>query len=140
MFSPERPIPVNLTTSYLRQLLPAAMATATFAAFAHAVLVAIAAQSVGLELLYIAGLSFVVALIPAVAGGAFLLVFTGVFALRLPWSLLLFFVVIQLVAIEIEMWLFESSIEDVSWQYGLITVPASIIAWYRSIYYVHQNS
>lgn len=140
MISSEGQRPVSLTASYLHQLFPAAMATAVFAAVAHAGLVAIAARSIGLELLYIAGLSFVVALVPALAGGAILLLICGVFALRLPASLLLFFVVIQAVAIELEMLFFEGGFNDISWQYGLITVPTSVVAWYRSVYYVHKNA
>ena len=140
MISSEGQRPAGLTASYLHQLFPAAMATAVFAAFAHAGLVAIAARSIGLELLYIAGLSFVVALVPALAGGTILLLICGIFALRLPASLLLFFVVIQAVAIELEMLFFEGGFNDISWQYGLITAPASVVAWYRSVYYAHKNT
>ena len=49
----------------LARLIPAAVATAGFAAIAHAALVAVAARSIGMELMYIAGLSFVVALVVA---------------------------------------------------------------------------
>ncbi|MGB2253530.1 MAG: hypothetical protein ACPH56_00790 [Spongiibacter marinus] len=81
-----------------------------------------------------------VALVPALAGGAILLLICGIFALRLPASLLLFFVVIQAVAIELEMLFFEGGFNDISWQYGLITAPASVVAWYRSVYYAHKNT
>lgn len=111
-----------------------------FAALAHAGLVAIAARSIGLELVYIATLSFAVALVVALLGGAVLLAIVVALRLRLISSLLLFLIVIQVIAIKLEMYFFESGLNDISWQYGLISVPASLIAWYRSVYYVYRGS
>ena len=58
--------------SQLRQppapLLPATLITACFAAVAHAIAVAVAARSVGSELLLIGALSFVVTLVLALPG------------------------------------------------------------------------
>ncbi len=44
-----------------------------------------------------------------------------------------------LVAVGLEMYLFESSLNSVSWQYGLISVPASWVAWYGSVYHVSRH-
>ncbi|MEZ5986128.1 MAG: hypothetical protein R3B94_09270 [Hyphomonas sp.] len=125
----------------IARLLPAAVTTAAFAGVAHAAMVAVAARSVGLELLYIAILSFVVAFMVAVAGGAVLLAITGMLRLGLVASLLLFLISIQAIAIWLEFYLFEfrSGWADVSWQYGLISVPASLIAWHQSVFYVHKR-
>ena len=125
----------------LSRLLPAAFATASFAALAHALMVGIAAQSVGLEIVYIASLSFLVALIVAVAGGALLLAITKALRLCPVSSLLLFLLSIQAVAIGLQFYLFEfqNGWGDISWQYGLISVPASLIAWHQSAFYVHKR-
>ncbi|GAB3284484.1 hypothetical protein [Parahaliea aestuarii] len=124
---------------YFRRLFPAAFTTAAFAALAHAVLVAIAAGSIGAELVYIAALSFVVALVVAAPCGAVLLATVGTLKLKPIPSLLLFLVAIQVIAVGLEMYFFENGISDTSWQYGLISVPASLIAWHQSVYFVHKN-
>ncbi|WP_065383321.1 hypothetical protein [Hyphomonas sp. ND6WE1B] len=128
--------------SLLWRLWPAAVATAAFAALAHAVLVAIAARSIGLELVYIAGLSFVVALVVALIGGAVLLAIVRVLRFGLISSLLLFLVAVQAVAIWLQFYLFEfqNGWADISWQYGLISVPASLVAWHQSVFYFHKRS
>lgn len=126
-------------TQLLHRLVPAAVTTAVFAALAHAVLVAIAARSVGLELLYIASLSFVVALLVALPGGAFLLAVVAVLRLTLVSSLLLFLTVIQGVAVGLEMYFFESGLNEISWRYGLISIPASLIAWHSSVFQVYKQ-
>lgn len=128
------------TQSLFHRLFPAAFATAIFAALAHAGLVAIAARSIGLELVYIASLSFIVALVVALLGGAALLAVVVAFKLKPVSSLLLFLIVIQVIAIRLEMYFFEGGFNEISWQYGLISVPASLIAWYRSVYYVYRGS
>lgn len=121
----------------LGRLFPAAFATALFAALAHATLVGIAARSIGLELVAIAALSFLVALIVAVAGGAVLLLIVGLLKLQRWPSLLLFVVAVQLIAIWLEFFFFEfeNGWADISWQYGLISVPASLIAWHLSVHH-----
>lgn len=121
------------------RLLPAAFVTACFAALAHALLVAVAARSIRLELVYIAALSFVVALVVALIGGAVLLFIVGGLKLKPLPSLLLFLIAIQAVTVGLEMYFFESGWADISWQYGLISVPVSLIAWYQSVYFVHKN-
>ncbi|WP_157976562.1 hypothetical protein [Parahaliea mediterranea] len=144
--APRKGTPLNpggrrsLLRRLFQRLLPAAIATSVFAALAHAVLVGIAARSIGLELAYIGSLSFFVALVVAVPGGAVLLAVVAAFKLKPLSSLLLFLVVIQGVAIGVEMLLFENSIADTSWQYGLISVPAAVVAWYRSVYEVHKRT
>lgn len=119
---------------HLAHLLPATLITASFAAVAHAIAVAVAARSVGSELLLIGALSFVVTLVLALPGGAVLLGVTALLRLK-PWaSLLLFVLTIQAIAIGVELYLFESTIADISWVYGVITVPASLLAWRMSAY------
>lgn len=130
---------VKTLKSFYRRLFPAAINTAGFAALAHAALVAIAARSIGLELIYIATLSFVVVLVVALLVGSALLLVVGVFNLKLGSSLLLFVIAIQAVAIGLEMHFFEIGLNDISWQYGLITAPASLIAWYCSVYHVWKS-
>ena len=126
----------------LARLIPAAVATAGFAAIAHAALVAVAARSIGLELVYIAGLSYVVALVVALTGGAVLLTIVKVLRLGIVSSLLLFLVAIQAVAIWLQFYFFEfqNGWADISWQYGLISVPASLLAWHQSVFYVHKRT
>jgi hypothetical protein len=97
------------------------------------VLVAIAARSIGLELVHIAALSFPVALFVALPGGAVLLAIVAMLKLKPLPALVLFVVAIQMVAIALEMYLFESGLDDISWQYGLISIPAALIAWYYSV-------
>ena len=123
------------------RLLPAAVATAAFAAIAHAAMVAVAARSIGFELVYIAGLTFVVGVVVALAGGVVLLAITGLLRLGLISSFLLFLISIQAVAILLEFYFFEfrNGWADISWQYGLISVPASLIAWYQSVFFVHKR-
>lgn len=128
------------TKPVFHRLLPAAFAASFFAALAHAGLVAIAARSIGLELVYIASLSFVVALVVAFLGGAVLLAAVAALKLKPVSSLLLFLIVVQGVAIMLEMFFFESGLDEISWQYGLISVPTALIAWHRSVYYVYTKS
>lgn len=127
------------TLHLFHRFLPAAFATAVFAALAHAVSVGGAAKSIGLELVYIAVLTFVVALVVAPIGGAVLLAIVSELKLRPLPALLLFLVAIQGVAIGLGMYFFESSFGDIPWQYGLISVPASLVAWYQSVYFVRKN-
>lgn len=129
------------TRALFARLLPTAFATAAFAGIAHAVMVAIAARSVGLELIYIGGLSFVVAFVVAIAVGAILLVITGLLRLGLVASLIMFLLSIQAIAIWLQFYLFEfqTGWSDVSWEYGLISVPASLIAWHQSVFFVHNR-
>lgn len=126
----------------LARLIPAAVATAGFAAIAHAGLVAVAARSIGMELVYIAGLSYVVALVVALIGGAVLLAMVKVLRLGLVSSFLLFLVSIQAVAIWLQFYFFEfqNGWADISWQYGLISVPASLVAWHQSVFYIHKRT
>ena len=133
---------VHSTSSLVRRLWPAAVATAAFAALAHAALVAVAARSFGLELAYIAVLSFVVALVVALIGGAVLLAIVRVLRLGLISSLLLFLIAVQAVAIWLEFYFFEfqNGWADISWQYGLISVPASLVAWHQSVFYNHKRA
>lgn len=126
-------------SSLFQRLVPAALATSLFTALAHAALVAIAARSIGFELVLIASLSFIVAALVALPGGALLLAVVALLKLGLVSSFLLFFVLVQLVAVGLEMYLFESSLNSVSWQYGLISVPASWVAWYGSVYHVSRH-
>lgn len=132
---------MNLVRSYYRRLFPAAVMTAGFSALAHAALVAVAAGTVGLELVAIASLSFAVAIVVALAGGAVLLAIVGVLKLKPLSSLLLFFVAVQLVAIRLAIYLFElqDGWAEIPWQYGLISVPASLIAWHQSVYHVQRR-
>lgn len=132
---------VRRTRTLLARLLPAAVVTAGFAGIAHAVMVAIAARLVGPELIYIASLSFVVAFFVAVAGGAVLIAIAGLLRLGVVASLILFLVSIQAVAIWLQFYLFEfqGSWADISWEYGLISVPASLIAWHQSVFSVHNR-
>lgn len=132
---------MNVIRSYYSRLFPAAIITAGFAALAHAALVAVAARSIGLELVAIASLTFAVAIVVALAGGAVLLAVVGALKLKPLPSLFLFFVAVQCVAIWLEMFLFdfESGWADISWQYGLISVPASLIAWHQSVFHVQKR-
>lgn len=129
------------TRGLFARLLPAAVATAAFAAIAHAAMVAVAARAIGFELVYIAGLSFVVGVFVALVGGAVLLAITGLLRLRLISSFLLFLISIQAVVILLEFYFydFRNGWADISWQYGLISVPASLIAWYQSVFFVHSR-
>lgn len=127
------------TPPLFHRLLPAALATSVFAALAHAALVAVAARSISLELAYIAAVSFVAALVVALVGGAVLLAAIVVLKLKPAASLLLFLIVVQAIAIALEMYLFESSFNDISWRYGFISVPASLIAWHQSVGYAHRE-
>ncbi|WP_321489124.1 hypothetical protein [uncultured Hyphomonas sp.] len=133
---------MHRTHALLARLIPAAVTTAGFAAIAHAALVAVAARSIGMELVYIAGLSFVVALVVALIGGAVLLAIVRVLRLGLISSLLLFLVAVQAVAIWLQFYFFEfqNGWADISWQYGLISVPASLVAWHRSVFYNHKRA
>lgn len=126
---------------YFGRLVPAAAMTAIFAGVAHAALVAVAARMVGLETVAIAALTFGVALVVALAGGMLLLAIVAMLRLGLIQSLILFFVSVQLIAIWLEFFFFEfqNGWADISWQYGLISVPASLIAWHQSIYAVYKS-
>ncbi|MAL03963.1 MAG: hypothetical protein CL625_06800 [Arenimonas sp.] len=115
------------------------MGTAAFAAIAHAALVAVAARAIGVELIYIAAISFVVAWVVAVIGGAVLLSVTQVFGLGLAASLAVFLVAIQALTIGLEMYVFESGLDAVSWRYSLISVPSALLAWYLSVYACHKK-
>ncbi len=128
------------TSSLFKRLLPAAFATSVFVALAHALLVAIVARSIGLELVYTASISFAVVLVISLLGGATMLAVVGVHKLKPVASLLLFLIVIQAVAIGLEMYFFESGLNDISWQYAFISAPASLIAWHRSVYYARKNT
>lgn len=128
------------TLPLFHRLLPAALATSVFAALAHAALVAVAARSIGLELVYIAAVSFVAALVVALLGGATLLAAVVALKLKPAASLLLFLIVIQAIAVALEMYLFESGLRDISWEYALISIPASLIAWHQSVYYAYRGS
>lgn len=123
-----------LMRNYYTGLFSAAGMTAAFAAIAHAVLIAVAGRSIGPELIYITALSFMIAWPVAVIGGAVLLTIVGMLKLRPLPAFILFFIIIQAVAIGLEMFFFEIGWQDISWQYGLISVPSAVIAWYRSIY------
>jgi len=125
---------MNRNQSIFSRLLPAALSTAGFAAIAHAVLVLIAAWSIGPELIYIAVLSFVVTLFVAITGGAVLLFIVKALKLKQLSSFFLFLISIQFVAIALEMFFFEIGFADISWQYGFISVPAAIITWYFSVF------
>ena len=129
-------------SSLFRRLWPAAVATAAFAALAHAALVAVAARSIGLELASIAVLSFIVALVVALIGGAVLFAIVRVLRLRLISSFLLFLITIQAVAIWLQFYFFEfqNGWADISWQYGLISVPASLVAWHQSVFCIHKRA
>ena len=125
--------------AYYRRLFPAAFQTAVFAGVAHAVLVAIAARSVGLESLFIATLTCFIVLCVALPGGFVLLTLVCAFRLPLFASLLLFMITAQAITIWLEMFVFEIGFKDVSWQYGLISAPASVIAWYSAIFSSERN-
>lgn len=127
------------SSSLFARLFPAALGTAAFAAIAHAALVAVAARTVGVELIYIAAISFVVAWVVAVIGGAVLLSVTQVFRLGLAASLAVFLVAIQALTIGLEMYVFESGLDAVSWRYSLISVPSALLAWYLSVYACHKK-
>lgn len=99
-----------------------------------------AARAVGSELLLIGALSFVVTLVLALPGGAVLLGVTALLRLK-PWaSLLLFVMTIQAIAIGVELYLFESTVADISWVYGVITLPASLSARRVSAYPAYQQT
>ena len=123
---------------YLKRLLPAANAMSLVAALGHAIAVAIAG-GIGLELVYIAVLTYFVAIVAAVPAGAVLLAIVGFFRINLVVSLLFFLVAVQSMAVWLEMYFFEIGLADISWQYGFISVPASLTAWYFSVYYVWKN-
>ena len=126
--------------NHLNRLFPAANVAALVAALGHVIFVTIAARSIGLELIYIATLTYIVAFIVAVPVGALLLIFTGVLKLN-PWlSLGLFFVVIQSMAVLLQMYFFEITLDNISWQYGLISIPVTLTAWYFSVYYVWKRT
>lgn len=124
-----------------RRLVPAALGAAAFAAIAHAVLVAIAARSVGLELLAIASLTFPVALVVACSAGAVLLAIVTSLKLKLLPSMALFVIAAELATIWLEFFFFEFTNDwrDLSWQYSLISVPASLLAWHQSVYHVQRH-
>lgn len=122
------------TGPLFRRLFPAAVAVSVFAALVHAGLVAIDARSIGLELVHIAALSFLVALFVALPGGAVLLAVVAILKLKPLPSLGLFVAAVQMVAIALEMYPFESGLDDISRQCGLISIPASLVAWYYSVY------
>ncbi|WP_146040352.1 hypothetical protein [Halopseudomonas oceani] len=70
----------------------------------------------------------------ALPGGAILLGVTALLRLK-PWaSLLLFVLTIQAIAIGVELYLFKSTVADISWVYGVVTFPASLLAWRVSAY------
>ncbi len=121
---------------FLSRLLPAALEAAGFAALAHAILVGIAARSIGAELLLIASLSFVVTFVVALPVGVVLLLLVWGFKIRPAASLLLFLVSIQLLSIGLEMHVFEIGVADISWQYAWISVPTAFVAWYRSVFHL----
>ncbi len=131
---------MSKSPTLFHRLFPAALATSLFAGVAHAIAVAIAARSVGLELLYIATLTFMIALVVAFIGGAVLLAIVSLLRLTPLPALILFVIAIQAVAIGLEMTIFEIGLKEISWQYGLITIPAAVIAWYQSVYLAHQTA
>ena len=125
-----------------RRLVPAAIGTATFAALAHVVLVGIAARTIGLELAAIAAFTFVVSVVLALAGGSVLLALVAALRLNGLASLLLFVSTVQCIAIWLQFYLFEfeNGWADISWRYGLISVPASLIAWHLSVHQVNKHT
>ena len=88
----------------------------------------------------IGALSFVVTLVLALPGGAVLLAVTALLRLKPRASLLLFVLTIQAIAIGVELYLFESSVADISWVYGVITVPAALLAWRVSAYPAYKQT
>jgi len=124
---------------YMGHLFPAALGTAAFAATAHAAMVAIASRSVGVELLAVAAISFVVALVVALSGGVILLAVTWILRLGSVAALVLFVVVIEGVVVGLEMFVFEIGPIDVSWHYAVTSVPSACLAWYLSIHRVHAG-
>ena len=129
---------MSKTPSLSQRLLPSAFTTSVFVAIAHALFVAIAARSIGLLLVYIGALTFFVALIISIVNGAVLLAVVAALKLKLFASLILFVVFIQAVSIWFQMTFFEIGLKDIFWDYCFISVPASLIAWYQSVYYVHK--
>lgn len=126
----------------LCRLVPAAIGTATFAALAHAMLVGIAARTIGLELAAIAAFTFVVSVVLALAGGSVLLALVAALRLNGLASLLLFVSTVQCIAIWLQFYLFEfeNGWADISWRYGLISAPASLIAWHLSVHHVNKHT
>ncbi len=123
---------------YLKRLIPAANATSLVAALGHIIGIAIAG-GIGLELAYIAVLTYFVAFIVAVSVGAVLLIMVGFFRLNLLSSLLLFLIAVQSVAVGLEVYFFEIGLADISWQYGFISVPVTLTAWYFSVYHIWKQ-
>lgn len=124
---------------YLNRLMPAANATALVAAIAHVSTLAFASRGIGLEAVYIAVLTYMIGFIAALIVGAALLAIVGFFKLGLLSSLALFFIVIHSVAILIVVYLFESDFTQVPLQYGFISLPPTLTAWYCSVYFVWKK-
>lgn len=74
-------------------------------------------------MLLIGALSFVVTLVLALPGGAVLLGVTALLRLKLWASLLLFVLTIQAITIGVALYLFESTIADISWIYAVYHPP-----------------
>lgn len=124
--------------AYFRRLLLAGFITASFAALAHTAFVLFAEGYFAMDAFFIFSLSLVVAFIVALIGGTILLAIAGLLKLRPLPALILFLITIQAISIGLEAYIYRISFVDMSWEYGLISVPASIIAWYFSVYWVHR--
>jgi hypothetical protein len=120
------------TGKHLSRLVPAANAAAILAAVFHVLGVAVASGSIGIELLYVATLTYLITILVALPVGCALLLLVGYLRLGLLASLLVFLVVIQVVAALTITFLFESDLADLPMQYALVSVPATVAAWYFS--------
>lgn len=124
---------------YISRLLPAANAAAFVAALAHVIGIAIASRHVGLELVYLAVVTYIVALVCALPCGAILLAIVNALKLGPISALVLFLVVAQTITIGLAMIFFEAPLKDLPWQYALISIPAPVAAWYYSVRHIWRR-
>ena len=123
----------------LSRLLPAANLAAVVAALFHVLGVGVAAGSIGLESLAIAILTYLIAFVVAVPAGFALLAVVAAFGMGLVSSMLVFLTAAQLLTAALISTLFESELSDFPVQYALVSVPATIAAWYNSVYRVRTS-
>lgn len=124
--------------TYLKRLFPAANATALTATALHVFGIGLL-SGLSFELIYIAILTYILAMIVGLLFGVVLLLLVSLLKLGPLLSLLLFFLVAQFAIMGLSMMFFESEFGDLIGVYHLISIPPIIVAWYYSVAYVWKK-
>lgn len=126
----------------LLRLFPAALITALFCGVAFVVFGAIMSGASILEFLYLGLLMFIMSFVVGLVGGIVLLAIVSIFRMHRYVALVFFLIAVQVIAGFIQIYVLSikpPSLSSIEWKLSLISAPASIIAWYQSVYYVWKQ-